>query len=578
VSDSGLIGSKLGEYEVLRRLGVGAMGAVYEGLQPVIGKRVAIKVLHPHLAHEPEVLRRFESEARAVNRIGHRGIIDIFSFGHLPDGGSYFVMELLEGRSFEQVLQDGGAMPLSSGLRYFSEILDAVGAAHEAGVIHRDLKSSNLFLVEGSRGRSFVKVLDFGIAKLLTLPDLTQARGNTMGTPQYMAPEQVLGKAVSPRTDIYSLGIVLFELLAGKRPFIANDSLAAMRMQVEQKPPLLSTVASHVPPEVDALVDRMLRKTPEERPASCDELYRQMLALLAVYARDAGPADRHRDPPSDVGTADTLVKVGPLEPSPVRAARADLTPSSAAPAEPTRTAPAEGTVTRVEGVRSSGVSQRAAATVPPAEPTAVEQTVILGAARKGPPSVSSPSLVLQQPPRALAPYLVLGLGLLVAGAATVYFAVEATRGPSPIAAVPLADEGRGAAAAAATELPNARHEPPPAPEAPAQTVPPPQAPAPEAWAPKAATGEGDDVHSGDDKAHDSAHDSALAQGRRTAEKRLQTAERELRAREKKAGDRDAILRRFVEQCRTQLRTARSVADLTRLGRSLDELEAQIHGK
>ncbi|MBX7101941.1 MAG: serine/threonine protein kinase [Myxococcaceae bacterium] len=280
-SVSGLVGARVGEFEVLRRIGVGGMGAVYEGRHPLIGKRVSVKVLHAHLADQPGVVDRFIAEARAVNEIRHRGIVDIFSFGQLEDGSHYFIMELLEGQSFEQLLQQRGPLPPVEALSYFAEVLDAVGAAHEAKIIHRDLKPSNLFLVQGPRGKPFVKVLDFGIAKLQVKGGVTRTKGGVMGTPAYMAPEQVLGGPVGPETDLYALGAVLFEMLSGRTPFTSEDPLVMMRQQVMEQPPTLSSLVRGLPPEIDALVSRMLRKKPEERPRSCDEVLRQIQSRLA---------------------------------------------------------------------------------------------------------------------------------------------------------------------------------------------------------------------------------------------------------------------------------------------------------
>ncbi|MBK7862373.1 MAG: serine/threonine protein kinase [Archangiaceae bacterium] len=549
---SGLIGTRVGEYDVLRRLGVGGMGAVYEGLQPVIGKRVAIKVLHPHLAEQPDVLQRFEIEARSVNRIGHRGIIDIFSFGQLDDGSSYFVMELLEGRSFEQVLNEDGALGLSRALRYFAEILDAVGAAHEADVIHRDLKTSNLFLVENTRGRgrAFVKVLDFGIAKLQSQPDLTRTRGGMMGTPQYMAPEQVLGQPIGPRTDIYALGLVLFELLTGKKPFGAADSLVMMRKQVQEVPPLVSSLAATTPAEVDSLVAQMLEKLPEKRPASCDALYEQVLVLLAKYGTDTLPPARNAD------------EVTELErPSGKRSRAPGSASGSVVDANRTRGAP--GATTRIEGVRHN-VATPAPVAAPAAAPAAdpAPAPTLVMAER---PRLTSPSLQLEAPPRSPLPYVVVALGLLLGVTLALYVSSTPER-VRPPSATPIAG------AVPAPPLREPEPEPRrPAPQSEAATTPPAVAsPEPDPEAERAGAGEPEPRQPVEGKGP-----SPLAQSRRAAEKHLAGTERQLAAKEKLAGDKDPILRRFLEQCRAQLKAARSAADYARVGQSLDELDAQI---
>jgi len=274
----------IGEYELTARIGVGGMGIVYEGRQPLIGKRVAVKVLLPSFSREKELVERFIAEARAVNEIRHRGIVDIFSFGQLPDGSHYFVMEYLEGEPFDQLIKRRGPMPIAEVLSLMEEILDALDAAHAAGIIHRDIKPSNLFLVNHGRGRSYVKLLDFGIAKLgvSNNSDTPQTRASViLGTPDYISPEQARGRPISPRTDLYALGVVMFELLTGERPFQGENTLATMWMHVEDPPPVASDVRPDIPPQLDELILWAMEKEPADRPQSAEDMRAHIESIRA---------------------------------------------------------------------------------------------------------------------------------------------------------------------------------------------------------------------------------------------------------------------------------------------------------
>jgi serine/threonine protein kinase len=278
-----LIGRTIGEYEIVRKLGIGGMGIVYEGRHPVIGKRVAVKVLLSTVSGEKEVFERFLSEARAVNEIRHRGIVDIFSFGQLPEGNHYFVMEYLEGEPFDVIVKNRAPLPIGEVLQWAEEVLDALDSAHEAGVIHRDIKPSNLFLVNTGRGRPYVKLLDFGISKV-SPPGSGESSPQTrasviMGTPDYISPEQARGRPISNRTDLYALGCVIFELLTGKRVFRAENPLQTMWMHVEDPPPIPSSLRPEIPPALSELVLWALQKKPEERPPSA-AVMRESVALI----------------------------------------------------------------------------------------------------------------------------------------------------------------------------------------------------------------------------------------------------------------------------------------------------------
>jgi serine/threonine-protein kinase len=273
-------GYVVGEYRVEAVIGRGGMGVVYSGLQPVIEKRVAIKVLNAELSSDPALVRRFLDEARAVNRIRHPNIVDIFSFGQLADSRQYFVMEYLEGHTLADRLQSGDLpgkdLPLLLG-----QICDALDAAHSAHIVHRDLKPENIWIVEPRRGRPFAKLLDFGIAKLLaTGEQSTTQAGVLMGTPQYMSPEQCYGRAVDHRTDIYALGVILYQLYTGHPPFRGEFFAEILTKQLTEVPERPSALVS-LPAALDELIMGCLAKEPAERPQSARELG-EALAQIAV--------------------------------------------------------------------------------------------------------------------------------------------------------------------------------------------------------------------------------------------------------------------------------------------------------
>ncbi|WP_415835821.1 serine/threonine-protein kinase, partial [Corallococcus soli] len=299
-----LIGLKLGEYELRSRIGVGGMGLVYDGIQPLIGKRVAVKVLRPELAHSSEQVARLLAEARAVNAIRHRGIIDIFGFGQLPDGRQYIVMEYLDGQPLDAILAEKGRLPVTEALALLEEVLAALGAAHGAGVVHRDLKPSNIFLVRQPDGSRYVKLLDFGLAKRGEGPTGRTAQTRTdmvVGTPEYMAPEQARGQSVGPMTDLYAMGVVTFEMITGRLPFIGSSPVDLLMKHVEARPPRPSEFVSDLPPAVDAFILQMLTKDPETRPNSADVLRQHLTrlrrTLRATRTNPTAPAPTEESPP-----------------------------------------------------------------------------------------------------------------------------------------------------------------------------------------------------------------------------------------------------------------------------------------
>jgi eukaryotic-like serine/threonine-protein kinase len=277
-------GAIVGEYQITHLLGEGGMGVVYAGTHPEIGKRVAIKVLAPHAAQDPDLIRRFKEEARAVNKIRHPNIIDIFAFNQLPDGRHYFVMEYLDGESLTARLERG-SMEFTEMRRLLGQICSALEAAHEAGVVHRDLKPDNIWVATQHKSESRIKLLDFGIAKLndLTGSKATQA-GVPMGTPHYMPPEQGMGRAVDQRADIYALGVVLYQIFAGTLPFDGVTAHEIVFKHVTEPPVPPSRYRPIAPAAMERIILECLEKEPDRRPSTVHALSERIDAAFAAEA------------------------------------------------------------------------------------------------------------------------------------------------------------------------------------------------------------------------------------------------------------------------------------------------------
>ncbi|MDX2013282.1 MAG: serine/threonine-protein kinase [Myxococcaceae bacterium] len=534
-----VIGTEVSGYRVTARLGSGGMGVVYEGEQPLIGKRVAIKVLRHEIAENPELVLRLVAEARAVNQVGHRGIIDVFGVGKLPDGRQCIVMELLDGEPLEAVMRafqvQQRVMPLLDALTVLEEVFSALAAAHTAGVIHRDLKPSNIFLCRQRDGTRFVKLLDFGIAKLGVLGATPATRASMMvGTPGYMAPEQASGGTVTPAMDLYAAGVVTFELLTGRLPFESENVMEMLVKHASQAPPSMLTVNPTLPTALDGLVQQLLAKQPEARPRSAEDVRLQVVRVRAELMVDARQSTVFVDSRAPSGAHAAV----PLAPAP---ARAETNEEAASP-------PLE--------VQRPGGARVAAGALALVTAAVVGGLVVSGAfSRTGaPPPSPAPARAADEP--------------AVAGAPV---GEPALRGPDvgavPAVAAPVigATAGGGATTPAAmTASAPPPGGPPPAPVPVAARADRPIGPAP--------ARPGSNVRAGPDRASASAATPAAPTARATLEKTLRRIEANL-GRAEAQGEDVSSQRREVVLVRKKLATA-SPDEVERLTFRLGELEAE----
>jgi serine/threonine-protein kinase len=277
-----LIGLVLSDrYRVVRKLGEGGMGTVYQAEHALIEKRLALKVLFPELTRRSDLVASFLHEAKAASRIGHENVIDISDFGQSPEGLVYIAMEYLEGQDLGQVLKAKGPLPWTRARPILMQVAKALRAAHEHGIIHRDMKPENVFLVQREGRPDFVKVLDFGIAKSVNqdgeTPRLTQA-GMIVGTPEYMSPEQAQGQPPDHRVDVYALGCLMYQLLTGDVPFRAENLMGVLTKHLHEPvvPPRQRNRKVAIPIDVEAVCLRALEKDRDRRWQDMDQFYRAL--------------------------------------------------------------------------------------------------------------------------------------------------------------------------------------------------------------------------------------------------------------------------------------------------------------
>ncbi len=282
-----LIGTTLGgRYQIIRRIGEGGMGIVYEAQHVVIQKPVAVKVLRDDSAGRPENVARFRQEAISASRIGHENIIDISDFGQTPQGYHYFVMEMLKGEDLADVLEREQALDIPRAVNITLQCCRALGAAHAKGIVHRDMKPENIFLTKRTNNTDFVKIVDFGIAKMNDLETSGPGRkltktGMIFGTPEYMSPEQAGGKPLDHRVDIYALGLILYEMVTGSVPFTGDNFMGILTQHMFEKPPPLKQINAtrDYDPDLEAVIFRAIAKERDKRFTTMEE-FADDLSLL----------------------------------------------------------------------------------------------------------------------------------------------------------------------------------------------------------------------------------------------------------------------------------------------------------
>jgi serine/threonine protein kinase len=275
-------------YRVEALMGQGGMGLVYRVTHTRLNKPLAIKVLRRENTKDPEVLARFRREAESASGIGNQHIVDIHDFGELADGSTYFVMECLEGLDLIDAIDVAQRMPEARAIHIGIQLCRALGAAHDAGIVHRDLKPENVFLIRRNDTDDFVKVLDFGIAKVANGPKRLTRDGEVLGTPHYMSPEQCEGDGVDHRTDIYALGVLLYEMVTGHVPHDADTMMGILTKQMYEDPIPPKVRAPEVSTQLETLILRCLEKRPEQRYQTMHEIEAD-LRRVDIGEQPAGP-------------------------------------------------------------------------------------------------------------------------------------------------------------------------------------------------------------------------------------------------------------------------------------------------
>jgi len=292
-----MIGNVVGSYKITDKIGEGGMGAVFRGIDIMLEREVAIKMLRPELSSQPNIVERFRSEAITLAKLNHPNIATLYSF--VRQGEDFFmVMEFVRGDSLDRMIRKNGAMTCERAVRLMCQALEGIDHAHKMGIIHRDIKPANMMLTENGT----LKVMDFGIARVLGTARMTK-QGNIVGTIEYMSPEQVRGLETDARSDIYSLGILLYEMLTGRVPFASDSEYDLMKMQIEDAPPPPRVFVQHIPPALEQAIMRSLAKRQEARFATAGE-FRDVL-LSAIGTTQSPGAAQAQVPPTRVEQVST---------------------------------------------------------------------------------------------------------------------------------------------------------------------------------------------------------------------------------------------------------------------------------
>ncbi len=418
-------------YRITQKLATGGMGEVYRGVHVELGKPLALKVMLPELSHDEAFVGRFKREAVASSRIGQQNIVDISDFGRTDDGRFFFVMEYVDGKTLKKHLREEGAFSVGRVVHVGLQVARALAAAHAAGIIHRDLKPENVMLLQRPGQPDFVKVLDFGIAKVASTNGTANytAIGTVVGTPQYMAPEQASGLPVDARSDVYALGLILHELLAGKPVFDADSAVGMMAAQISSRPAPVGSPHGPVPRPLERLVTQMLEKSAAERPASMEAVVAVLEAVASV------PTPVGRVPALDPRTASLLARL------PLTGLEPALTPAGVEPVTASFTPAPQTLVAPPSGPRPGPTL---VASVPAPEATTEHGLEAQPARRREPDTThaldasgsTDTALEALRPRRT--PWLVAGLGMLVLGLLAAVLWLPGN-GPAPAkAAVPPA--------------------------------------------------------------------------------------------------------------------------------------------
>jgi serine/threonine-protein kinase len=333
-----LIGRDLlnGQFQIVRKIGTGGMGAVYEASQPAINGKVAVKILHAKLANRKDLVSRFHREAAAMSHLTHPNTVKVLLYGEdEKDGLLYIVMEYLEGKNLNQTVRAEGPMPAARAIPILAAACHALQEAHEQGIVHRDLKPENIFLCQQGGMKDFVKVLDFGLAKVTEREMrpgsmiLTQ-EGMVFGTPEFMSPEQAQGKTLDARSDIYSLAVILYEVLTGKLPFDAKSPMEYIQLHVQKEPIVLSqrVPGKTFPPELDVAIGKALAKAREDRFQTALEFAQALQRAIGIPVTGGSAMPPSSSTPvgsgsapvsSGVQSADGPAKAAPASAEPVPA-------------------------------------------------------------------------------------------------------------------------------------------------------------------------------------------------------------------------------------------------------------------
>lgn len=286
-----LIGQSIGpdeRYTILKRIGEGGMGVVFLAEEPRKNRSIAVKILNPHGGVDSEALQRFKREGRKFGILRHPNVVRVYGMGR-AHGFLYIASEFVDGRNLWELLRDEGPMGIDQALDVVADVASALSLAHDNGIIHRDIKPENIMI---TRDDGVVKLLDFGIAKDLNASLALTMKGTYIGTPAYSSPEQIQGAAITPQSDIFSLGVILYELVTGEVPFKGDKTVHVLLNTIKVKPICPTKLSEEVTRPVAQLISKMIEKKPKNRPAGCREVLDQVDSVRKVLARDRSGGER----------------------------------------------------------------------------------------------------------------------------------------------------------------------------------------------------------------------------------------------------------------------------------------------